>query len=121
MVRCSECSRGDGDSCGNDCTATAAFAAQTSGKWLCDIYLLARQRLAALGIVLAGPVGWRGMLWVVAGLCLAMLVGVVVVLRETHPPELRTRGGAASLAAFRTVLASRSYRAPVAVFACRNK
>ena len=70
-----------------------------------------------VGGLLAGPVGWRGMLWVVAGLCLAMLVGVVVVLRETHPPELRTRGGAASMVAFRTVLASRTYRAPVAVFA----
>ena len=70
-----------------------------------------------VGGLLAGPVGWRGMLWVVAGLCLAMLVGVLVVLRETHPPELRTRGGASSLAAFGTVLANRSYRSPVAVFA----
>jgi hypothetical protein len=34
----------------HDTQATAAFAAQTEGKWLCDIYLLARQRLAALGI-----------------------------------------------------------------------
>ncbi len=34
----------------HDIQATAAFAAQTEGKWLCDIYLLARQRLAALGI-----------------------------------------------------------------------
>jgi YfiH family protein len=34
----------------HDVQATAAFAAQTNGKWLCDIYLLARQRLAALGI-----------------------------------------------------------------------
>jgi YfiH family protein len=34
----------------HDAQATAAFAAQTEGKWLCDIYLLARQRLAALGI-----------------------------------------------------------------------
>ena len=57
-----------------------------------------------VGGLLAGPVGWRGMLWVVTGLCLAMLVGVVVVLRETHPPEAagpwRRRR---TLAAFRTV------------------
>ena len=70
-----------------------------------------------VGGLLAGPVGWRGMLWAVAGLCLAMLVGVLVVLRETHPPERRTRGGASSLAAFGTVLANRAYRGPVAVFA----
>ena len=43
-----------------------------------------------VGGLLADPVGWRGMLWTVAGLCAAMLVGVVVVLPETHPPETAT-------------------------------
>jgi YfiH family protein len=33
-----------------DPAAASAFAARPDGKWLCDIYLLARQRLAALGI-----------------------------------------------------------------------
>ena len=42
-----------------------------------------------VGGLLADPVGWRGMLWTVAGLCAAMLVGVLLVLRETHPPEAR--------------------------------
>jgi len=34
----------------HDAAALAAFAPRPDGKWLCDIYLLARQRLAALGI-----------------------------------------------------------------------
>jgi hypothetical protein len=34
----------------HDPQATAAFKACGNGKWLCDIYLLARQRLAALGV-----------------------------------------------------------------------
>jgi DHA1 family bicyclomycin/chloramphenicol resistance-like MFS transporter len=71
----------------------------------------------SIGGVLAGPVGWRGLLWTVAGLCAAMLVGVVVVLRETHPPERRTKDSAEALAAMRSVLRNRSYRSPVAVFA----
>lgn len=34
----------------HDPQATAAFVARPNNKWLCDIYLLARRRLAALGI-----------------------------------------------------------------------
>ena len=70
-----------------------------------------------VGGVLAGPVGWRGMLWTVVGLCAAMLVGVLVVLRETHPPQRRTDGHGATLAAMRTAAGNPSYLAPVAVFA----
>lgn len=33
-----------------DGAASAAFAAWGAGKWLCDLYLLARQRLAACGV-----------------------------------------------------------------------
>jgi polyphenol oxidase len=35
---------------GRDAHATTAFVARQNGKWLCDIYLLARQRLGVLGI-----------------------------------------------------------------------
>jgi len=70
-----------------------------------------------VGGLLADPVGWRGMLWTVAALCLAMLVGVLVVVRETHPPERRTAGEISTLGAIRTVLGVRAYRGPVAVFA----
>jgi hypothetical protein len=34
----------------HDPQAEAAFVAQTNGKWLCDIHLLARQRLGLLGV-----------------------------------------------------------------------
>lgn len=33
-----------------DSHASAAFVSHGPGKWLCDLYLLARQRLAALGV-----------------------------------------------------------------------
>ena len=70
-----------------------------------------------VGGLLAGPVGWRGMLWTVAGLCAAMLLGVVFVLHETHPPERRTTRDTSTLSAMRTVVANHAYRGPVAVFA----
>ena len=38
-----------------------------------------------VGSLLADPVGWRGMLWTVAGLCVVMLLGVLLVVPETHP------------------------------------
>ena len=34
----------------HDAAATAAFEPHGAGKWLCDIYVLARQRLAVLGV-----------------------------------------------------------------------
>lgn len=70
-----------------------------------------------VGGLLAGPVGWRGMLWTVTALCAAMLVGVLVVVEETHPPERRSQGWAAWLTGLRTVLGTLAYRGPVAVFA----
>ena len=36
--------------CRHDPQAEGAFVANLRGKWLCDLYLLARQRLAALGV-----------------------------------------------------------------------
>ena len=75
-----------------------------------------------VGGVLAGPVGWRGMLWTVAILCALMLVGVLLVVEETHPPETRRPQGdglgpTSWLAGLRTVVGRGAYRAPVAVFA----
>jgi DHA1 family bicyclomycin/chloramphenicol resistance-like MFS transporter len=68
----------------------------------------------SVGGLLAGPVGWRGMLWAVALLSLALLVAVVAVVAETRPPvEEHTSW----LGALRTVARSRGYRPPVAVFA----
>ncbi|GGN92604.1 Bcr/CflA family drug resistance efflux transporter [Actinoplanes lobatus] len=67
------------------------------------------------GGVLSGPVGWRGMLWAVALLCVPMVVGVVVVVPETRPPGLSP---APLRRALRTVAASRGFWPPVVVFAC---
>ncbi|GAA1947722.1 multidrug effflux MFS transporter [Nocardioides panacihumi] len=70
-----------------------------------------------VGGLLADAVGWRGMLWTVAGLCAAMLVGVVVVLRETRPPEARTATRTSYAAGLRVVVGTRGYWPPVAVLA----
>src|SRR4051794_23478244 len=70
-----------------------------------------------VGGLLAHTVGWRGLLWTVAGLCAAMLVGVVVVLRETHRPEARTAGRASYGDGVRAVARTRGYWPPVAVMA----
>jgi DHA1 family bicyclomycin/chloramphenicol resistance-like MFS transporter len=70
-----------------------------------------------VGGLLADTAGWRGMLWTVSALCLAMLVGVLVVVAETHPAERRSRDALASMAAMRVVVANAAYRGPVAVFA----
>lgn len=66
-----------------------------------------------VGGLLSTVVGWRGMLWTVTGLCAAMLVGVVLVLRETLPAGRRTRG-ATSYAA---VVRARGYWPPVVTLA----
>jgi MFS transporter, DHA1 family, multidrug resistance protein len=70
-----------------------------------------------VGGLLAGPVGWRGMLWTVAILCALMLVGVLLVVQETHPPETRGQGSTSWLSGLRTVIGRGAYRAPVTVFA----
>lgn len=69
-----------------------------------------------IGGLLSDPVGWRSMLWTVAGLCAAMAAGVLLVVRETRPASARAQHES-YLAAIRTVLGSRGYRAPLAVFA----
>jgi len=65
-----------------------------------------------VGGVLSGPIGWRGMLWTVAALCVVMFLGVVLVLPETRPPELRA-GHASYAAALRRVARTRGYWPPV--------
>ena len=71
-----------------------------------------------VGSLLADPVGWRGMLWTVAGLCAVMLIGVVLVVPETHPVEARHAHREASpLDGIRRVLGLRDYRRQIAVSA----
>lgn len=69
-----------------------------------------------VGGLLSGPVGWRGMLWTVAGLCVVMFVGVLLVLRETHPEESRT-AHTSFAAALRRVAGTAGYWGPVATLA----
>src|SRR6185312_10954615 len=41
-----------------DSGASAAFAANVRGRWQCDLYALARRRLAALGVSSVHGGGW---------------------------------------------------------------
>jgi len=70
-----------------------------------------------VGGLLADPIGWRGMLWTVVVLCAAMLVGVLLVIPETHPAEVRRPADVSALDGVRTVLSTRAFRGPMAVFA----
>ncbi|WP_460823546.1 multidrug effflux MFS transporter [Nocardioides ungokensis] len=70
-----------------------------------------------VGGVLAGPVGWRGMLWTVAGLCTLMLLGVLLVVPETRPIQVRAHDDTSYAEGLRTVLRTPGYWPPVGVFA----
>jgi DHA1 family bicyclomycin/chloramphenicol resistance-like MFS transporter len=72
-----------------------------------------------LGSLLVAPLGWRGVLWVVCGLVAAMFVGVVAVVRETHPSARRAKARAerkTSPSALRA-LGSRGYAGNAVAFA----
>jgi DHA1 family bicyclomycin/chloramphenicol resistance-like MFS transporter len=71
-----------------------------------------------VGGLLSAPIGWRGMLWTVTGLCAVMLVAIAVVVPETRPASVRLHGtGTSYLASVRRVLRSRGYWGHTAVFA----
>jgi DHA1 family bicyclomycin/chloramphenicol resistance-like MFS transporter len=67
-----------------------------------------------LGGLLAGPLGWRGILWVVFGLATAMLLSVIFFVRETHHPSARS---ASFFPSGDTGLLSRAYVGNTLVFA----
>ncbi|MDV7352438.1 multidrug effflux MFS transporter [Rhodococcus oxybenzonivorans] len=50
-----------------------------------------------IGGALLGPVGWRGIFWVLAGAGLVMMLGVLTLVPETLPVEKRHGGGLAAL------------------------
>ncbi|RZL23766.1 MAG: Bcr/CflA family efflux MFS transporter [Rhodococcus sp. (in: high G+C Gram-positive bacteria)] len=52
-----------------------------------------------LGGVLLGPVGWRGIFWVLTAAGAVMVAGVLTLVPETLPPERRHGGGLKALVA----------------------
>lgn len=71
-----------------------------------------------IGGSLMGVIGWRGIFWILTGLAVAMFVGVVVVLPETHPKDHRHTGGVtAMLRDARSVLTNRGYLGYTLAFA----
>ncbi|MGX7731333.1 multidrug effflux MFS transporter [Rhodococcus sp. 2H158] len=71
-----------------------------------------------LGGVLLGPIGWRGIFWVLTGLAVLMIVAVLTVVPETLPPERRHSGGLETLARnFGTVIGNRRFVGYAATFA----
>ncbi|MEU7478230.1 multidrug effflux MFS transporter [Lentzea sp. NPDC042327] len=65
-----------------------------------------------LGSLLIDGIGWRGVLFVLAGLAVAMLAGSAVVVRETHP---RSRRGSARSGGFHA-LGRKAYLTATATF-----
>lgn len=71
-----------------------------------------------IGGSLMGVIGWRGVFWILAGLAVAMFIGVVAVLPETHPKDRRHTGGVtAMLSDARSVLTNRGYLGYTLAFA----
>lgn len=71
-----------------------------------------------LGGALLGPIGWRGIFWVLTGLAVAMTVAVLAFVPETLPPEKRHSGGLADLSRnFGYVLSQRRFVGYAATFA----
>jgi DHA1 family bicyclomycin/chloramphenicol resistance-like MFS transporter len=63
-----------------------------------------------IGGSLLNLIGWRGVFWILTGMAAAMLIGVLTILSETHPPERRHTGGLkAMLRDARSVLANHRY------------
>ncbi len=71
------------------------------------------------GGLLVGPVGWRGIMWVVCGITVAMLVASVAAVRESHPAHRRAqlKADAAQGDSPWSALRSRAYIANTLAFA----
>jgi len=71
------------------------------------------------GGLLVDSLGWRGILWVVGAIAVAMLISIVAVVRESHPEERRAelKADAAQGISPWTELRSRTYLANTLAFA----
>lgn len=71
-----------------------------------------------LGGAVIGLTGWRGVFWVLAGVSVLMFVGVLALLPESHPAELRSTGGlSAMIADAREVMSNKRFLGYVGAFA----
>lgn len=71
-----------------------------------------------LGGVLLGPIGWRGIFWVLTGTAVVMLLGVLAFVPETLEPKDRHGGGLTALSRnFGYVLRNRRFIGYAATFA----
>ncbi len=71
------------------------------------------------GGFLVGPIGWRGALGIIFGLSVAMLLAVLIVVRETHTDQRRAALRAQKIAAGSPLMSlwSRTYLGNTAAFA----
>ena len=93
-------------------------AAARSFSLMMSVQTIAPILAPVVGGFLVDPIGWRGLMWVLAGICAVQLVVALTLIPETLPPE--KRGGASAvemLGSFRYVLASRPYRGFLVAFA----
>nr|WP_051613572.1 multidrug effflux MFS transporter [Rhodococcus sp. UNC23MFCrub1.1] len=71
-----------------------------------------------LGGAVIGLTGWRGVFWVLAGVSVLMFVGVLALLPESHPAELRSTGGlSAMIADAREVMSNKRFLGYAGAFA----
>lgn len=68
------------------------------------------------GSLMIGSIGWRGLLWVLAGIGALSLAAVRLAIRESLPPERRHGASVPLRTAFGHVLKISEYRRQVAVF-----
>ncbi|MBU4337717.1 MAG: Bcr/CflA family efflux MFS transporter [Actinobacteria bacterium] len=69
------------------------------------------------GSLLVGPLGWRGLLGVVAAIAAVTLLLVVFIVHESHPPVSREQQRAARASGRSSGLATRAFLAPTVTFA----
>ncbi len=82
--------------------AVIADRARQSGRQAVQLMMIiggiAPVAAPLLGGVLLGPIGWRGIFWVLTGLAVLMAVGAFAFVPETLPPEERHGGGLKTMA-----------------------
>ncbi len=93
-------------------------AAARSFSLMMSVQTIAPIVAPMVGGFLVGPIGWRGLMWVLAGIGAVQLVVALRFIPETLPPERRSPTTMAGVVGnFRYVLASAPYRGYLVAFA----